>query len=335
MSTINWGLVGCGDVARKRVAQAICAEPRSRLLAASRRSPEQLRQFCETFAVERSYTDAGELWADPDIDAVYIATPVHEHLPQTLAAARAGKHVLVEKPMAMTAAECDAMIAACRAAGVRLGIAYYRRFYPLVHRIQALIRTGTIGTPMAVAAVTSTSLPPHASEVAAAVVQEPCWRVIPSQGGGGALMDIGSHRLNLFLHLFGPARQVKACTAAMAADFEVDDTAVLLVQFESGVVGTLQCHFRSGPDPDELTIMGSHGRLVARPLNGDQLIIETGQDRRVEVHPPASNFNAPLIADFVSAVLDRREPTVNGEEGKLTNEVMERAYADGAPAGSC
>ncbi|WP_164101362.1 Gfo/Idh/MocA family protein [Candidatus Laterigemmans baculatus] len=316
MSTLNWGLIGCGDVARKRVAQAILAEPCSRLLAACRRDPGELAAFCRTFAVERAYEDAFELLVDRDIDVVYIATPVCEHLPQTLAAARAGKHVLVEKPMAMTAAECDQMIEACQEAGVKLSVAYYRRFYPLVHRMQQLIREGAIGKPMAVSAVTSTDA---ASDG---------WRWRLEQGGGGALMDVGSHRINIFTTLFGPPRSVKAICDRVVAEDGSEDTAVLLMQFTSGVVGTLQSHFRGSSDPDEFVVTGSRGRLLARPLNGTELIIESDAERKVEQHPPAANFNAPLIADFVSAITQDREPTVSGEEGRLTNQIIEAAYAD-------
>src|SRR5688572_24877386 len=117
--TVRWGLLGCGDVAAKRVARAIQEAPDAELLAACRRNEARLKSFCEFFRVRKGYARDMDLIADPEIDAVYVATPVHLHLPQTVAAARAGKHVLVEKPMAMTAAECEAMIKACRESGVR------------------------------------------------------------------------------------------------------------------------------------------------------------------------------------------------------------------------
>lgn len=325
MSPIHWGLIGCGDVARKRVARAIQDEPRSRLVAACRRDREKLDEFCDRFDVERRYADAEELVADPKIDAVYIATPVREHCPQTLAAARSGKHVLVEKPMAISVTECDQMIGVCREAGVKLGVAYYRRFYPVVHRIEELLAAGAIGTPLAVSAVTSTRL-------ALQPGQQGYWRVIPEDGGGGALMDIGSHRINVFLYLFGKVTSVKALCETVAADFDAEDTAVLLLSFQRGLLGTLQCHFGAPVDPDEFAVIGTRGRLSARPLNGDTLAVETESDQRTERHPPAENLCDPLVADFVSAILEDREPTVTGEEGRSTNDVMERAYADARPS---
>jgi predicted dehydrogenase len=320
MSQIRWGIIGCGDVVRKRVAQAIIDEPRSELIAACRRNEAALRDFCESFSVERAYASADDLIADPDIDAIYIATPVRDHMPQTVAAARAGKHVLVEKPMAMSVAECEMMIAACREAGVNLGVAYYRRFYPLVQRMRELIGDGSLGTPLAVSAITATQMDMRPGE-------DGYWRAIPEDGGGGALMDVGSHRINVFLHLFGEIAEVKAICKTVVADYRAEDTALLVMNFHSGATGTLQCHFGCA-DPDEFAITGTAGRLVARPLNGDELIVQIGDERRVERHPPADNLCGPLVADFASAIAEDRAPRVTGEEGRATNEVMQWAYAD-------
>jgi predicted dehydrogenase len=316
---IRWGIVGCGDIVRKRVAAAIHNEPRSRLLAACRRDEGKLNQFCQAFGVERGYSRDRDLFVDPEVDAVYLATPVHLHLPQTLAAAQAGKHVLVEKPMARTVAECEQMIAACRARGVKLGIAYYRRFYPIVQRIRALLAAEEIGRPLAVHAVTSTPF-------ALGPTDEGYWRVIPAEGGGGALMDIGSHRLDLFLDLFGDVVEVKAQADTLLGHYEAEDCMTVLLRFASGVHGTLQCIFGMSWVADDFSILGTRGRLVASPLNGETLRIDLAAEERVERHPPPSNLHGPLIADFVSALLEGRAPRIDGEAGRRTNEVMERAY---------
>lgn len=322
---VGWGILGCGDIVRKRVARAILDEPRSRLVAACRRNAEKLRDFCLAHGVERGYTQAAEFLADSEVNAVYIATPVHLHLPQTEAAARVGKHVLVEKPMARTVKECEQMIRACQEHGVKLGVAYYRRFYPIVARMKEIVAAGQIGRPLAVSAVTSTTFAWHPG-------QEGSWRVRLAEGGGGALMDIGSHRINLFLDLFGAVREVKAQADTLMGDYEAEDCMTLLVRFASGVHGTLQCFFGTSWGADDFTVLGTRGRLVASPLNGDRLLLDLGQERRVETHSPAANLHGPLIADFVSAILEGRDPRVTGEEGRRTNEVMERAYQD---AGSC
>jgi len=317
---IRWGIIGCGDVAKKRVAGAIQNDPNSELVAVCRRDEVKLRDFATEFGVSMATTSADELIESSEIDAVYIATPVNLHCPQTIAAAAAGKHVLVEKPMAMSTTECDEMIAACTTAHVRLGVAYYRPFYPVVHRIQELLHAGEIGKVLSVSATTCTPF-------ALATGEDGYWRVIPEAGGGGALMDIGSHRLDLFLRMFGPVADVKAQCGTVAANYQADDVATLALRFESGVHGVLHCCFGSTTDPDEFAVLGTEMRLVSRPLNGGELTIEHGSDQTVEQHPPASNFNSPLIADFSAAILESRPPLVSGEVGRDVNSVMEQAYA--------
>src|SRR5258705_3969542 len=141
---IRWGLIGCGDIARKRIAPAMRNSPVCELVAVSRAQANLAEAFAKEFGARRWYADWRDLLQDKEIDAVYIATPVHLHAEQTIAAAQAGKHVLCEKPMALNVAECDRMIAACRANGVQLGIAYYRHFYPAIRRIKEIIAAGGI-----------------------------------------------------------------------------------------------------------------------------------------------------------------------------------------------
>lgn len=316
---LRWGIIGCGDIVRKRVARAIHDHPACRLEAACRRDEAKLREFCKAFEVPRAYTDADELLRDPALNAVYIATPVRLHLPQTLAAAAAGKHVLVEKPMARSVLECDRMIAACRQAGVKLGVAYYRRFYPIVARMRELVQDGAIGEVLSVSAVTSTPFAIGAGE-------EGYWRVQLEEGGGGALMDIGSHRIDLFLDLFGSIAEVHAFADVRTGTFEAEDCATLAFRSASGVHGTLQCFFGTNANRDEFTILGTRGWLRADPLNGERLLVARGEARQEESHPPDRNLHAPLIADFAEAVAEGREPRIPGEEGRRTNAVMERAY---------
>ncbi len=324
--TIRWGIIGCGDVVWKRVARAIQNDPNSELVSLCRRNPEKLATFCQEFGVENSSTSADDLIAAPDIDALYIATPVDLHRPQTIAAAKAGKHVLVEKPMALSTAECDEMINACRDAGVRLGVAYYRPFYPVVQRMAELVENGSIGSMMSVSAITSTPF-------AISPGEDGYWRVIPDEGGGGSLMDVGSHRLELFLRMFGPISDVKAFCGTIAADYESENVASLALQFASGIQGTLQCFFGTDTEQDEFAVLGTKGRLTSRPLNGGSLVIERNTEREVEVHAPAENLNSPLIADFVAAILEQCQPTVTGEDGREVNRVMERAYQNAGVAG--
>ena len=150
MKQLRWGLIGCGDIAQKRIAPALRESATCELVAVSRAQTELAESFAKQFGARKWYSDWKELLRDEEIDAVYIATPVHLHAAQTIAAAEAGKHVLCEKPMAMNVSECGQMIAACRANKVKLGVAYYRHFYPVVERIKSIIASGDIGTPVMV-----------------------------------------------------------------------------------------------------------------------------------------------------------------------------------------
>src|SRR5215468_2493764 len=145
MQKLRWGLIGCGDIAAKRVAPALRDLPNCELVSVARNRSDLAQPFAERFGARKWFADWHALAQDEEIDAVYIATPVHLHASQTIAAAEAGKHVLCEKPMALNVEECEGMIAACRKHHVKLGVAYYRHFYPVVARIKDIIRSGEIG----------------------------------------------------------------------------------------------------------------------------------------------------------------------------------------------
>jgi len=188
MQSVRWGLIGCGDIARRRVAPALRALPNCELLAVSRARAEHAESFAREFGAGRWYADWRLLLADADVEAVYIATPVHLHAQQTVAAAEAGKHVLCEKPMAMSVAECDRMIAACAANDVQLGVAYYRRFYPVVERIRVLLLMGEIGRPIVAQVNAFERFDPEPTHPRR-------WLIEKRLSGGGAMFDLGRHQL--------------------------------------------------------------------------------------------------------------------------------------------
>ncbi|WP_404308842.1 Gfo/Idh/MocA family protein [Neorhodopirellula lusitana] len=314
---VRWGLIGVGDIANKRVASAIQNDPNSELVAVCRRSAAELNHFADQYEVAHRFTDAQELLGMSDLDAVYIATPVDCHLPQTIAAAKAGKHVLVEKPMALDSDECEQMIAACDQANVQLGVAYYRRFYPVVLRAQQLIKSGALGRVLSINCVTGNPNRFPADD----------WRVVRSRGGGGPLMDIGSHRIDVFLQLMGEVKSVKA-SVVDSRDFEAEQAASVLVQFASGAHGVLQCYFGTVDAPDRLEIIGTDGRVSVEDLNAGKMTLHTASGVTHEDHPPADNLHAPLIEDFSAALKANRIPCVSGPIGKATSDVLQAAYND-------
>jgi predicted dehydrogenase len=316
---LRWGLIGCGDIVRKRVAAALRDSPGSELVSVSRGDASRLEACQQEVGAAKSFSDWREQIADADIDAVYIATPVSQHAEQTIAAAEAGKHVLCEKPMALHTASCDRMIKACRQNGVRLGVAYYRRFYPVLNRIRALLAAGTIGSVVLTEIRAFERFNPQPGEPRA-------WFLDPAQAGGGPLMDFGSHRLEVFRNLLGRFEVADSEIENLAFDRAVEDTALLRLRFDSGARGLLLVSHAPIEPQDTLDLYGTEGSLHVNVLNGGDLRVVTAEGERRESHPPHANLHLPLVQDFVEAVEAGREPTVNGAVGRDVQRLLEQAY---------
>jgi predicted dehydrogenase len=319
LNPTRWGLLGAGDIVRRRVAPALMESSSCDLVAVSRARSELAASFATDVGARRWYPRWQDLVADRDVQCVYVATPVYLHAEQTIAAAEAGKHVLCEKPMAMTAAECDRMIAACGAHGVRLGIAYYRRFYPAVLRVKAIIASGEIGQPVFAqmnALEYFDPAPDHPRR----------WLLNPAVAGGGPMMDFGCHRLEVLLHLFGTVRRTASVAANVVFDRDVEDTAAVLLQFEQGPCGVVAVTHASHDRQDTLQVFGTRGSILVDELNAGRLRIRAGDEERVEWHPPAANVHRPLIDDFVDAVRMNREPAVTGHIGRAVSAIEDQIY---------
>jgi predicted dehydrogenase len=319
MANLRWGLIGCGDIAQRRVAPALRDAAGSELLAVARARFELAGEFARQFAIPRAYKTWQELLADPEIDAVYIATPVDLHAPQTIAASEAGKHVLCEKPMALSAAECDRMIAACRANSVQLGIAYYRRFYPVIERARTLITQGEIGQVVLAQmnAFSRFDLPPENPR---------SWLFDKQRAGGGPMMAVGCHRLEIFVNLFGSAEAEGAFAGRIFFQRPVEDTGGAFLRLGGGARGVLLVTQAAPSGADSLDIWGSAGSLHIAELNGGRLKVKTAADEREERHAPHANLHQPLIEDFVLAVAENRPPRVTGETGREVSRLLDRIY---------
>ena len=321
--TLRWGLIGSGDIVRKRVAPALRDLEASELVAVCRGRAELAESFAKEFGARKWYPDAATLLADPEIDAVYVATPVHLHAQHTIAAAEAGKHVLCEKPMAMNVKECDAMIAACRANDVTLGIAYYRHMYPAIAGIKRIVASGEIGT------VVMTQI--NAFEYFDPAPDHPRhWFTVKEQAGGGPMFDFGCHRLEILVDVFGPVRDVTSMVGNVAGfKRDVEDTAIALLAFERGGYATLSVTHASNEPQDSLDIYGTAGSIHIAPLNAGEVRVRVDGAERVESLPPAVNIHAPLIKEFMEAVAAGRPSAVTGEMGREVARLEERIYATG------
>ena len=319
MAKLRWGLIGCGDIARRRVAPALRDSPLCELVAVSRAKAELAESFAQEFGARRWCADWHDLLMDYEIDAIYVATPVHLHAEQVIAAAERGKHVLCEKPMALNVAECDRMIDACRGNDVKLGVAYYRHFYPVVQQVRELIDSGEIGVPVVVQVNAFEWFDPEPSAARS-------WLLKKDLSGGGPMFDFGCHRIEVLLDLLGDISDVKSTLTNAFFNREVEDTATAMFQFERGTCGTLTVTHAAREPQDTLDLFFTNGSIHIPVLNEGKMRVLTRDGERVETHPNHPNIHQPLIEDFATAVLERRDPIVTGEIGRAVASIEEKIY---------
>ena len=325
MSGLRFAIAGSGMIARYH-AEAIARVPGARLVAVCRSDSHRAAEAAAHFGVpcEPSYT---ALLARDDVDAVCICTPSGLHADQAIAAARAGKHVLVEKPMALTLAGADAAIAACRAADVRLGVALQRRTDPSFRAVKTAIDYDRLGR-MVLGNVSIPYIRPQEYFDSAA------WRGTWALDGGGALMNQGIHLVDLLLWFMGDVDEVHAHVATLAHAIEVEDCVTATLRFASGALGTIAATTAAAPgyphrielygDGGGIQIEGEHVVRAESTVPGREALAGLGQAPAKEVvagvgaSPTgmSAEGHVRVVADLVEAVLERRAPLVPGEEGR-------------------
>ncbi|HMC59615.1 MAG TPA: Gfo/Idh/MocA family oxidoreductase, partial [Candidatus Solibacter sp.] len=292
----------------KRVLPAILAEPRSQLAGIVTRDPAKAAPYAVP-----AWTGLTAALAQSAADAVYVATPVFLHAPQTIEALRAGKHVLCEKPMALNYAEALTMQRAADETGRTLGIAYYRRMYPKVARAKQLIEAGAIGRAVFAEATSHDWFLPSDGFRA--------WITDPNKAGGGPLRDIASHRIDLMNYLFGQPSRVSGHLSTLVHPIEVEDNATVLIEYGTGVRGLVDVRWHSRIPRDEFRIRGTEGELDLTPLNSPELV----RPGALEHIPAPANLHYPCIEDFVTAVLQGSAPRSTGATALPAEWVMQEA----------
>jgi predicted dehydrogenase len=300
-------VIGIGDITKKRVLPAILSEPRSRLVGIVTRDPVK----AEAYAVP-GWRELDRALAQSDAEAVYVATPVNLHAPQTIACLRAGRHVLCEKPMAMNYAEAATMPKAAEETGRLLGVAYYRRMYPKVNRALELIAKGAIGRPFLGEATS------HEWREDGGLPGD--WRFRPEQAGGGPLYDVASHRIDLMNYFFGLPVRAGGHISTMVHPMQVEDNATVMIDYDAGARALVDVRWHSKVARDEFRIRGTEGEMELSPLNGSALRYPGGEE---EVPAPA-NLHYPCVAEFVSSVLEGVPLHSSGATAMLTDWVTEQ-----------
>jgi len=326
MDTVRWGIIGVGDVTEVKSGPALQQADRSALMAVMRRSAEKAADFARRHGVPRWYDNADHLIADPEVDAIYIATPPDSHLEYALRVAAAGKPVYVEKPMARTAAECDAMIEACARARVPLFVAYYRRAMPRFRTVQELLDGGAIGAPRTV----SVRLQRRSADVAPAgqALADLPWRLRPEISGGGLFVDMGSHTLDLLDWLLGPVTRVSGVAANQGGYYEAEDVVAGVFEFTSGVRGVGLWFFDADEDRDEVEIIGTGGTLRFSTFGQEPLRLTGVRGDRLIEAPYSRSVQRPLIQTVVDELTGRGVCPSTGESAARTARVVDTLLRD-------
>ncbi|MDD9270694.1 Gfo/Idh/MocA family protein [Paenibacillus sp. GCM10023248] len=316
MDKVRWGIIGCGDVTEVKSGPAFQKVNGSELVAVMRRNGALAEDYARRHGVAKWYDDAEALVNDPDVNAVYVATPPGFHRDYAVMAAKAGKPVYVEKPMARNHEECLEMIAACEAAGVPLFVAYYRRGLPKFLQIKSLLDSGVIGE---IRFVHTTYLQMLREDEG----QELPWRIQPELSGGGLFVDLASHTLDILDYLLGPIGEVKGFAKNQSGQHQVEDIVTTAYAFESGVMGTGIWSFNSYKRSDVNEIVGSRGK-VAFSTFGDDLRVETA-DGEVQTYtiPNPAHVQQPLIGMVVDELRGLGTSPSTGVTGVRTNRVMD------------
>lgn len=292
--TIRWGMIGCGSVAEVKSGPGFYKARQSELVAVTSARVERARDYAARHGVAKVYETSEQLLADRDIDAVYIATPPVSHKPLALLAAQAGKHVYVEKPMAMRADECREIVDACTQHGVRLFVAFYRRAMPRFLKVKEWIDGGAIGEVRNVRVVQHQ--PPAPEELSPETLP---WRLRPEIAGGGKFLDMGVHELDLFDYLFGGIEEVHGIAGNLAGLYTVEDTVTAAWRHASGVQGSGSWCYVCDHGEDFVEITGSRGRIAFeffsdRPL---RLVTADGEQNVEIANPP--HVQQPFIQSIV------------------------------------
>ena len=322
LQTVRWGIIGVGDVTERKSGPAFQQAERSELVAVMRRNGDLARDYAERHGVPRWYDDADVLIADPEVDAVYVATPPDSHRDYVERVARAGKPVYVEKPMARTAAECRAMIDACAAAGVPLFVAYYRRAMPRFETARALIQGGRLGHVRSVLIRTQHPGPDLSGGLP--------WRLDPRVSGGGLFVDLGSHTLDWLDHVFGPATEAAGqASFPLAGQGSVETVVTASFRFASGVSAVGLWDFDAAERADRIEIIGTDGSLALSSFGQEPLrLTRSGATEEIPA-PYPDVVQLPLVHGIVDVLTGRSAAAVStGESALRTASVIDAVLAD-------
>jgi predicted dehydrogenase len=316
MERIRWGIIGCGNVTEVKSGPGFQKAEGSSLVAVMRRDRAKAEDYARRHGVPRAYDDAEALICDPDVDAVYIATPPSSHLELALRVAAAGKPCLLEKPMAMTHGECVRMNDAFRAAGAPLFVAYYRRALPRFLEVRRQLDAGAIGP------VTDVHI--RISEPLAKGEAASGWRFDPAIAGAGLFYDLASHCLDLVDFLLGPIDAATGIALNTGGTYAAEDVTAGAFRFARGAAGTGAWNFNADRTDDWMVFTGPRGQLYTPVFTDGDVVITRGANREVLPLRNPPHVHQPLIQTIVDELRGQGRCESTSESGARASWVMDR-----------
>lgn len=313
---IRWGIIGCGDVTEIKSGPALQKLPRSEVLSVMRRNGEKAADYAKRHNIAHSTDDADTILANPDINAVYIATPPNSHAAYAVRALEAGKHVLLEKPIALTATECDAIEAAVDKTNGKLCVAYYRRALPRFEKLRQIIQDGTIGEINAVE-VRQFKRPSNQSDQN--------WKTDPAIGGGGSFVDMQSHTLDWLTYVFGMPVKTAGNKKNTRGLHAAEDLVSFI--FDFGTFNAMGlCSYVAAHEEEAVIIHGEHGSASMGFFRPSKITVKVdGLEQHIELNDP-DHVHQPFIERVLAHFLDDAPNPCSAGEGRLSSELIDQIF---------
>lgn len=297
MKEIGWGFIGCGEVTEKKSGPAFNEVPGSHVVAVMSRNAEKAESYAKRHNIKKWYTDPLELINDPEINAIYIATPPSSHATFAIMAMKAGKPVYIEKPLAASYEDCARINRISELTGVPCFVAYYRRYLPYFQKVKQIIQSGAIGTPANVQI--RFSVPPRDLDYKSNGLLP--WRLQPDIAGGGYFYDLAPHQLDLIQDIFGVITRAHGYCSNMAKLYKAEDTISACFYFENGLPGSGSWCFvgHQSAKEDRIEVIGEKGMLSFSVYNYSPIQLVTSEGRSSIVVPNPPYVQLPIIRSVI------------------------------------
>lgn len=319
---INWGIIGCGDVCEVKSGPAFNKVADSRLVAVMRRNAFKAKDFALRHGVPKFYTDANELVNDPDVNAVYIATPPSTHERYTLLSLSAGKPVYVEKPVSISADSVEQMIQAEKKNNGKVSVAHYRRGLPLFKKIKQLVNEGAIGD---VKLILLKTLQPQMSKIITQTDDN--WRINPSISGGGLFHDLSPHQLDILYWMFGEPVEVIVTAANQGKNYKAPDHTMVQAKFGDNIYfhGTWNFNVVESSTEDTCEIIGEKGSIKFSFFRVSTIELNTVDGKATIEEDYPKHIQQPHIENVVKYFRGQGPNPCSLEEALVTMKIMDKA----------